>query len=82
MSKRVQVVLSDEDYASLASAARTRGTSMSQLVRESLRRTVAEDAEADAERRIAAVLRFSRFTGPSTDIDQVLAEIERGRGLS
>ncbi|MDE2695904.1 MAG: hypothetical protein OXH97_05235 [Chloroflexota bacterium] len=31
------------------------------------------------EQRIAAVLRFARFSGPTGDIDQLLDEIERGR---
>lgn len=37
-----------------------------------------EEREA-VERRIAAVLRFARFAGPTGDIDQLLTEIERGR---
>ena len=37
-----------------------------------------EEREA-VKRRIAAVLRFARFSGPTGDIDQLLAEIERGR---
>ena len=34
------------------------------------------------EQRIAAVLRFARFAGPTGDIDQLLGEIERGRALA
>ena len=34
------------------------------------------------EERLRAVLRFARFEGPTGDIDRMLAEIERGRGLS
>jgi hypothetical protein len=34
-----------------------------------------EAAERTVEERIAAVLRFARFSGPTGDIDQILAEI-------
>jgi hypothetical protein len=56
---------------------------VAQVVRESLRRTLAKErAVVDPKARIAAVLRFARFAEPIGDIDQVLEEIERGRGLT
>jgi hypothetical protein len=81
VSKRLQVVLPDEEYRAIASAARRRGQPISRLVRDSLRRSLAEEAEPDPDRRIAAVLRFARFAGPTGDIAELLEEIERGRGL-
>ncbi|MBK6849617.1 MAG: ribbon-helix-helix protein, CopG family [Proteobacteria bacterium] len=80
MSKRLQIVVPDDEYRAVARLARRRGRPVAQIVRESLRRTVAEEDDQDPDRRIAAVLRFARFAGPSGDIDQILAEIERGRG--
>jgi hypothetical protein len=71
----------DAEYRALASVARRRGTPISRVVRDSVQRTLAEEAE-DPERRIAAVLRFARYRGPTGDIDQLLAEIERGRALT
>jgi hypothetical protein len=82
MSKRLQVVMPDDEYRKVARAARRRGEPIAQLVRESLRRTVAAEVERTPEQRIAEVLRFARFEGPTGDIDRILAEIERGRGLS
>jgi len=41
--------------------------------------SVAEEQQVAPEERIAAVLRFARFIGPTGDIDQLLSEIERGR---
>ncbi len=79
MSKRLQVVLPDDEYRDLARAARKRGASVSELVRQSLRRALAERPEPGADERIAAVLRFARFAGPTGDIEQILAEIEKGR---
>ena len=81
MSKRLQVVMPDDEYRAVANAARRRRKPISELVRDSLRRTVAEPEEMDPEARIAAILRFARFSGPSADIDEILADIERGRGL-
>ena len=66
----------DDEYRAIADIARRQGKPLSRIVRDSLRRTVA------AEQRIAAVLRFARFAGPTGDIDQLLAEIERGRALA
>jgi hypothetical protein len=80
MSKRLQVVIPDDEYRAIEGAARRRGGTVSQLVRESLRRTVADEAGVDPERRVAAILRFARFSGPTGDIDAILADIERGRG--
>ena len=69
----------DHEYRAVADAARRQGKSVSHVVRDSLRRTVAEERHVAAEERIAAVLRFARFAGPTGDIDQVLAEIGRGQ---
>lgn len=81
MSKRLQILLPDDEYRAVERVARRRGKSVSQLVRDSLRRTSAEEDEMDPEARIAAILRFARFSGPSADIEEILADIERGRAL-
>ncbi len=71
----------DEEYRAVVRASRRRKQPIAQVVRESLRRTLAEDVEDEPERRIAAVLRYARFEGPTADIEQILHEIDRGRGL-
>jgi hypothetical protein len=83
MSKRLQVVLSDDEYDAVADAAQRQRKPVAHIVRDSLRRTLAEEKAAmDPQARIAAVLRFARFSGPTGDIDQILEEIERGRELT
>ena len=82
MSKRLQIVLPEDEYRAVADAAQRQGKPVARIVRESLRRTLAEDSGLDPQQRIAAVLRFARFAGPTGDIDQLLDEIERGRGLA
>lgn len=81
MSKRLQIVMPDDEYRVIARAARRRGKPVAQVVRETLRRTLAEEDAVDPEQRIAAVLRFARFSGPTGSIGRLLREIERGRGL-
>jgi hypothetical protein len=82
MSKRLQILIPDDEYRAVASAARRRGQPIAQVVRDSLRRTLAdEEAAEDPDRRIAAFLRFARFSGPTGEIDEILRDIERGRGL-
>ena len=81
MSKRLQVIMPDDEYRALTEEARRRGATVSRVVRQSLRQTLADQGEMDPERRIAAVLRFARFAGPTGEIDQLLDEIDRGRGV-
>lgn len=81
MSKRLQVVLPDDEYRAVSDAARRQGKPVASVVRESLRRTLAEELEKGPDERIAEVLRFARFAGPTGEIEQILDEIERGRGL-
>ena len=79
MSKRLQVIIDDDEYVALAKAARERSTPISEFVRESVRETLAKRVGPSPEERLATVLRYTRFTGPTGDIEQILAEIERGR---
>lgn len=81
MSKRLQVILPDDEYRAVSEVAERAGKPVAEVVRESLRRTVAEAQDLDPKQRIAAILRFARFNGPTGDIEQILEEIERGRGL-
>lgn len=80
MSKRLQIILPDDEYQAVAQAARRQGKPVARVVRESIRRMLSEEGEI--EQRIAAVLNFARSAGPTGDIDQILAEIERGRSVS
>jgi hypothetical protein len=80
VSKRLQVVMPDDEYHALVAAARRRGQPVARLVRDSLRETITHETGDDPDRRIATVLRYARFAGPTGDIAQLLDEIEQGRG--
>lgn len=81
ISARLQVVMSDAEMASLRAAARRAGLALSEWVRRTLR--TARDAQAvpDPASRRKALERALRCNHPTGEIDEMLADIERGRNL-
>ncbi len=80
MTKRLQVLLDDDELAEFQRLARRRRMTTAEWVRASLR--AARDAEdaPDSGEKLAAIHRASRHAFPTGDIDQLLEEIERGYG--
>lgn len=78
MSKRLQVILADDEFAELQRAAASEGLTVSGLVRQSLRQSRRQRPEGDVAQRLAAVRAAARHAYPTGDIDQVLAEIQQG----
>jgi hypothetical protein len=80
MSKRLQVVMADAELRGYERAARAKGMSLSEWTRAALRR--ARDAEpvTSPDKKLSAIRAASRHQFPAPDIDQMLAEIERGYG--
>ena len=82
MSIRLQVVMDNQELDSIRSAARERGMTVSEWVRETLREARRKVSDGDAERKLAAIRAADRHAYPTADIDQMVAEIERGYGES
>ncbi len=82
MSTRLQVVMAPDELESIRAAARERGMTVSEFVRETLREARRKVASGDAERKLAAIRAADRHAYPTADIDQMLGEIERGYGES
>ena len=80
MSIRLQVVMSETELEAVRAAAREKGQTVSEWVRETLREARSKVAGGDAERKLAAIRAADRHGYPTADIDQMLAEIERGYG--
>jgi hypothetical protein len=80
MSIRLQVVMEDAELEAIRAAARERGMTVSEWVRVSLREARSKTSEGDAERKLAAIRGADRHAYPTADIDQMVAEIERGYG--
>lgn len=82
MSIRLQVVMEQDEMESIRAAARERGMTVSEFVRETLREARRKVASGDAARKLEAIRAADRHAYPTADIDQMLGEIERGYGES
>jgi hypothetical protein len=80
MSKRLQVLLDEAEFRKLRRAARQRGVTVAEWVRTALRSSLREVPAGEAERKLAAIRAAAAHSFPAADIDQMLAEIDRGRG--
>ena len=78
MSKRLQVVMSDEEYEELQLASQSAGVTVSEWVRTAIRRMRRDRSLLAADGRIEAVRLAARHDFPTGDIDDMLAEIEQG----
>jgi len=80
MSIRLQVVMSETELDAVRAAARERGMTVSEWVRETIRDARRKVASGDTERKLAAIRAADGHGYPTADIDQMLGEIERGYG--
>jgi len=78
MAKRLQVILQDPEYREIQRAARSRQMSIAEWVRQALARARRREPLGDAEKKLAAIRAAARHESPTSDIDTMLAEIERG----
>ena len=78
MSKRLQVLLEESELAKIRKLARRQRLTTAEWVRQALR--VAQRAEpgSDAKKKLTTVRAAVDHAFPTADIDQMLAEIERG----
>ncbi|HWY89180.1 MAG TPA: hypothetical protein VNY31_00765 [Solirubrobacteraceae bacterium] len=80
MSKRLQVVVRDDELQRYARTADVLGLSMSEWVRQSLRAAEREVSTGDVEAKLAVIREAADYNFPTPpDIDTLLAEIEAGR---
>ena len=78
MTKRLQVLIDDPEYREIQRAARARRLTIAEWVRQALRAARKRQPTGDLDRKFRAVRAGARHAFPSTDIDQMLEEIERG----
>lgn len=79
MSKRLQVLMEPREYRIYQKKAREEGLSMGEWVRRTLRLVVPQRPKKTREQIMAAIKRASQYSFPAPDIDQMLAEIGKGR---
>ncbi|HEY4228457.1 MAG TPA: hypothetical protein VGM49_08960 [Candidatus Limnocylindrales bacterium] len=78
MTKRLQVLLADDELRRIQRLAKGRRMTTAAWVRESLRASVEAETSVDLEGRLRAIRSAVAHEFPIADIDQVLSEIERG----
>lgn len=78
MSKRLQVLMDEEEYREIQGVARRQRVTVAEWVRQALRKA-REDDSGTVEAKLRAVAEASRHQFPTADIDVMLDEIERGR---
>ena len=79
MSKRLQILLDDSEYKELQRASRREKKTVASWVRQRIRGSLQEQAPEDPDKKLARILRFAKYSGPTGDIETLLAEVEKGR---
>jgi hypothetical protein len=75
MSKRLQIIVPEGLDARVRKAARRRGIPVGQFVREAMERALSEPRGP-----VDPLDALAHLGAPTADLDQMLAEIEAGRG--
>ena len=80
MTKRLQVLLDEEEYSEIQSIARRQRVTLAEWVRQALRKA-RSDSPGTVDAKLRAVFDASRQQFPTADIDAMLEDIEAGRRL-
>lgn len=78
MAKRLQVILQDHEYRDLQRAAKAKRVTIAAWVRQALLAAQREAPQGDTAKKLAAVRLGARHAFPTADIDDMLAQVERG----
>jgi hypothetical protein len=78
MSKRLQVLVEEDELREIRKMARARHMTVAEWVRSAMREARRRQPGAPAERKLAAIRAAAKHRFPTADIDRMLAEIEHG----
>jgi hypothetical protein len=78
MTKRLQVILQDEEYKAVQRAARSRRMSLAEWVRQALDIQRRREPADDITKKLEVLRTAVNYNFPTADIEQMLAEIESG----
>ena len=78
VTKRLQVLFDDDELAEIQELARRRRKTVAAWVRDVLRAAREADSYPDPTPKLRAVREAASHSYPTGDIDEVLADIERG----
>ena len=82
MSKRLQVLLDESEMAEFQRIAKRHQLTLAEWVRRTLRAAERQEPTVDADKKLKAIRAASRHSFPTSDIDGMLAEIEKSYGAS
>jgi hypothetical protein len=82
MTKRLQVILQDPEYREIQRAADAQRLSIAAWVRQALAAARRREPVGNVGKKLDSVRAAARHSYPTSDINDMLAEIERGYGIS
>lgn len=77
MTKRLQVLFDEAEYAALQQAAAARGLSVAEWVRQAVAAARRRESSGDVDRKLDAIRVAVRHSGPTGQIERLTAEVER-----
>ena len=80
MAKRLQVILQDPEYREIQRLARSRHISLAEWVRQALDLARRREPLGRTGKKLQVIRAAAKHDYPTGDIDNMLAEIERGYG--
>ena len=78
MSKRLQVLLPDQEMAAVQRLAKRERLTVGEWVRRALREARSSRPVIEPETKLKSVRRAVKYSFPAADVAQMLSEIERG----
>ena len=78
MSKRLQVLLPDQEMLDIQRLAKRERLTVGEWVRRALREARTSRPAVEPETKLKAVRRAAKYSFPTADLEQMLSEIERG----
>jgi hypothetical protein len=78
VSKRLQVLLPDQEMTEIQRFARRERVTVGEWVRRVLREARTRQPVNDPETKLKAVRKAARYSFPTADIKEMLSEIEQG----
>jgi hypothetical protein len=80
MAKRLQVILKDPEYREIQRVARSRHMSIAEWVRQALDLARRREPLGGVSKKLEVIRTAAQHDYPVSDIEGMLAEIERGYG--
>lgn len=78
MTQRLQVLLDDSEFAEIRRIARRHRLTVAEWVRQALRLARVEEPATEPRRKLMVVRESAKGEFPTADIDQMIAQTERG----